>query len=331
MNPVFWKEEKGTSLILLAFTMTALLALAAIGVDIGAAYLRTAEVQTAADSAVMAAGLQMPVKVSDTERQNEITQTGEEYLQKNGVSADDATFYFAEEANGFYYRIGVDINAASETSFAKTFGTDTITFSRGAEARAIPCVSLNDIVPLGVEKSKLTALIESGFTEHVVLKYGSNTEEVVNGAFGAIDLDGIKGGGANDYQTWLCNGYSGYLRVGAVLPIESGNMTGPTYTAVKTRYDVCTHFPLDGGCNKDHYVAGCPRLMKVLVTEYISDPRTNVKLVGFAAFILEDCTTYEEDGYVIGSYVDMVNVGSEYGDLTGDVQSFGVYSLTLSR
>ncbi|MEA4823333.1 MAG: pilus assembly protein TadG-related protein [Clostridiaceae bacterium] len=331
MNKDFWKEEKGASLILLAFAMTAFLALAAIGLDIGTAYLRTAEVQTAADAAVMAAGLQMPVKVSDMERQNEIKQIGQGYLQKNGVSADDATFYFAEEANGLYYRIGVDINAVSETSFARIFGTDTITFSRGAEARAIPCVSLNDIVPLSVEESKLTTLIESGFTEHVVLKYGSNTEEVVEGSFGAIDLDGIKGGGANDYLTWLNNGFGGYLNINDILPVEHGNMTGPTLTGVMERYNACTHYTSDGGCNENHYVASCPRVMKVPVIVYTSGDHSYVKIVGFAAFVLEDYTTYATEGYVIGSYVDTVNVGSEYGDLSGSVQSFGVYSLTLSR
>ncbi len=331
MKKGFWKEENGASLILLAFAMTTFLALAAIGLDIGVAYLRTAEVQTAADAAVMAAGLLMPVKVSDTERQNEIIEIGRDYLAKNGVSAEDAAFYFAEEADGLYYRIGADIDAVSETSFARVFGADTITFSRGAEARAIPCVSLNDVVPLSVEESKLTALIDSGLTEHVVLKYGKNTGGVVQGSFGAIDLDGVKGGGANDYLNWLNYGYSGYLYIGDILPVESGNMAGPTYTGVKARYDACTHFPSEGGCSKEHYVAGCPRLMKVPVIVYTSGSHKEVKLVGFAAFILEDYATYEKDGYVIGSYVDTVNVGSEYGDLTGSVQSFGVYSLTLSR
>ncbi len=54
-------------------------------------------------------------------------------------------------------------------------------------------------------------------------------------------------------------------------------------------------------------------------------------MVGFSAFVMEYYTTYEDLGCVIGSYVNMVNVGAVDGDLTGTASSFGVYSLVLSK
>ena len=56
-----------------------------------------------------------------------------------------------------------------------------------------------------------------------------------------------------------------------------------------------------------------------------------MRVVGFAAFVLEDYATYEDKGCVIGSYVNMVNVGAADGDLTGSADNFGVYSLVLIK
>ncbi|HNX14927.1 MAG TPA: pilus assembly protein TadG-related protein [Oscillospiraceae bacterium] len=326
----FFKDERGSNIVIIALTITALLILAAFVVDLGAAYVKTAEVQTAADAAVMAAGMQLPVEVNDTSKQSAMTATVLEYLQKNGITdTADVNVYFSQTQENLYMRIGVDVPAISKTEFSKIIGVNEVTFTRSAEARTLATTSLNDLVPLSAREDVLNALIASGNTEHVVLKYGKNTGEVVQGAFGAIDLDGVKGGGANDYVSWLTNGYQGNLTVGTVLPIEGGNMAGPTLTGLSARFNACTHFQSDGGCTAAHYDSTCPRVMKVPVIQYINSHY--VKVVGFAAFVIEDYTTYSTQGYVIGTYVDMINIGAATGDITGSAENYGVYSLTLSK
>ncbi len=325
-------QERGESLLIVAFAMTALIGVTATATDLGVAYVKTAQTQTAADAAVLAAGMQLPIDCSDTTKQAEAIATAREYLAKNGVAnSDEATVSFGDLSDGAYHSIAVEQPATSETAFARIFGIDEVTFQRGAEAKVVPCAALSDLVPLSIEESTLNYLIENDLTEHAILKYGTNTEEVDYGAFGAVDLDGVKGGGANDYNTWLANGYQEKLTVGTVLPIEPGNMTGPTYDGVVQRYHACTHYPSDGGCSITKYVDDCPRVMKVPVIEYTDSSHKYVRVVGFAAFVLEDYTTYEDIGCVIGSYVDMVNVGAADGDLTGTADSFGVYSLVLTR
>ncbi|HOP11189.1 MAG TPA: pilus assembly protein TadG-related protein [Oscillospiraceae bacterium] len=324
------KDEQGSNIVVVALSITVILVFAAFVVDLGAAYFKTAEVQTAADAAVMAAGMELPVNVNDTSKQSSMIATVLEYLNKNGITdTTEVNVYFSDEENEFYTRIGVDVPATSPTEFAKIIGVNEVTFTRSAEARTIPCTALSDLVPLSAREDVLAELIASGNTEHVILKYGSNTEEVEQGAFGAIDLDGVKGGGANDYVSWLENGYQGELTVGTILPIEGGNMDGPTLTGLSERFNACTHYQSIGGCTAEHYVSDCPRVMKVPVIQYVDSK--NVKIVGFAAFIIEDYTTYADDGYVIGTYVDMVNIGASKGDLTGTAEDFGVYSLTLSK
>lgn len=326
------QEERGDSIIIVALAMTALIALMASVTDLGAAYVKTAQTQTAVDAAVMAAGLKLPLESSDTTAVAEAAAIARQYLAKNGVSdPENATVVFGELEGGKYHSVDVTMPATSETTFARIFGVDEISFSRTAEARVVPCAAMSDLVPLSIEESTLSELIASGSTQHAILKYGSNDDEVDNGAFGAIDLDGVKGGGANDYTSWLANGYQSKLTVGTVLPVEDGNMTGPTVAGISQRYNACTHYPSLGGCTTAHYDDECPRVMKVPVIVYTDSLHKYVRVVGFAAFVLEDYTTYEDEGCVIGSYVDMVNIGAADGDLTGTAPSFGVYSLVLSK
>jgi len=325
-------EEHGDSIIIVALAMTALLTMAATVTDLGAAYVKTAQTQTAVDAAVLAAGLKLPIDSSDTSAVADAISTAREYLGKNGVSdPENATVVLGELDGGKYHSIDVTMPATSETYFAKVFGVDEISFSRTAQARVVPCTALSDLVPLSIEESVLSSMIASGDTQHAILKYGSNEDEVVDGAFGAIDLDGVKGGGANDYTSWLANGYTDKLTVGTVLPVEDGNMTGPTVAGIAIRYNACTHYPSQGGCNINCYDDECPRVMKIPVIVYNDSQHKYVTVVGFAAFVLEDYTTYEDQGCVIGSYVDMVNIGAADGDLTGTAPSFGVYSLVLSK
>ncbi len=326
------RGERGESLLIVALVMTGLIGMTATVTDLGTAYVKTAQTQTAADAAVMAAGMKLPLDASDAAAVADATATAREYMEKNGAeNAASADVYYGDLYDGSYHLIGVTLDAVSETYFARIFGIDEIAFSRTAEARVVPCTALSDVVPLSVEEDVLSALIASGDTQHVVLKYGTNEEDVENGSFGAIDLDGVKGGGANDYLTWLANGYTEKLTVGTTLPVESGNMTGPTYSGIAQRYNACTHYPSQGGCNASCYAADCPRVMKVPVIRYTDSTNKTVRVMGFAAFVLEDYTTYEAEGYVIGSYVDMVNIGAADGDLTGTAKAYGVYSLVLSK
>ena len=325
-------QESGQSLLVIIFAITAMIGVAATVTDLGAAYVKTAQTQTAVDAAVLATGMTLPIKSGDTVAIDKATAIAKEYLTKNGVTdTSGATVTLGDLNGGSYYSVYVNQPASAPTAFAKIFGITTITFARDAEAKVVPCTALSDLVPLSIQESILNQIIADGKSTHAILKYGLKDENVDNGAFGAIDLDGVKGGGANDYTNWLANGYQAKLTVGTVLPIEPGNMTGPTYAGIVERYNACTHFPSEGGCKITKYVDDCPRVMKIAVIEYTDGSHKYVRIKGFAAFVLEDYTTYADKGCVIGSYANMVNVGAADGDLTGTKPAFGVYSLLLTN
>lgn len=328
----FLAQESGQSLLVIIFAITAMIGVAATVTDLGTAYVKTAQTQTAVDAAVLAAGMTLPVKTGDTTAIAKTTAVAKEYLAKNGVTdTTNTTITLGDLTDGAYYSIYVNQPAAAPTAFAKIFGINTITFARDAKAKVVPCTALSDLVPLSIQEHILNELIANNDTLHCILKYGDNDDEVNNGAFGAIDLDGVKGGGANDYTSWLTYGYQAKLTVGTVLPIEGGNMTGPTYAGIVSRYNACTHFPSEGGCKITKYVDDCPRVMKIAVIEYTDSSHKYVRIKGFAAFVLEDYSTYEDQGCVIGSYANMVNIGAADGDLTGTMPAFGVYSLVLTN
>ncbi|HWS41804.1 MAG TPA: pilus assembly protein TadG-related protein [Pseudoflavonifractor sp.] len=329
------REEGGSVLVLVAGFMTAALLLGALAVDLGCLYVRGGQVQTAADAAVLAAGRLLPIASNDTAGKQKIAAIAAEYLQKNGsYPLEDYEFYFDGPksrcgGSSNLTTFGVKIKGTVLTSFAPVIGVYALSFTKTAEVQSMVCVRLSDVVPLGVERAKLSACLAAGIREHITLKYGAKGGNTLpSGSFGAIDLDGVKGGGANDFRTWLTYGYSGQLAVGSVLPVESGNMAGPTSQAFTSRYSQCTHFPGQGGCTAQHYVSSCPRVIKVPVVEY--EGKKNVRIVGFAAFVLEGQPPGMSDA-ITGSYVDMVTLGSAGGDATGKSENFGVYSLMLSK
>ncbi|MBA4347360.1 MAG: hypothetical protein C0413_00705 [Clostridiales bacterium] len=309
-----------------------MIGVAATVTDLGVAYVKTAQTQTAVDAAVLASGMTLPVKSGDTAAIAKTTAVAKEYLVKNGVTdTTNTTVTLGDLSGGSYYSVYVNQPASADTAFAKIFGINVITFQRDAKAKVVTCTALSDLVPLSIRQSVLEQIIAEGKSMHAILKYGLKDENVDNGAFGAIDLDGVKGGGANDYTNWLANGYQAKLTVGTVLPIEPGNMTGPTYSGIVERYNACTHYASEGGCKITKYVDDCPRVMKISVIEYTDSSNKYVRIKGFAAFVLEDYSTYADKGCVIGSYANMVNIGSADGDLTGTKPAFGVYSLVLTN
>lgn len=329
------REEGGSVLVLVAGFMTVALLLGALAVDLGCLYVRSGQVQTAADAAVLAAGRLLPIASNDTAGKQKITAIAAEYLQKNGsCPLENYEFYFDGPkpkcgSSGSLTTFGVKVRGSVSTSFAPVIGIHTLPFTKTAEVKTMVCVRLSDVVPLGVEHAKLSACLAAGIREHITLKYGSKGDNSLpSGSFGAIDLDGVNGGGANDYRTWLAYGYQGQLAVGSILPVESGNMAGPTSQAFTTRFSQCTHFPGQGGCTLRHYVASCPRVIKVPVVEY--QGKKNVCVTGFAAFVLEGQPCGMKDA-ITGSYVDMVTLGSAGGDPSGTAKDFGVYSLMLSK
>ncbi|MHB8963783.1 MAG: TadE/TadG family type IV pilus assembly protein [Saccharofermentanales bacterium] len=323
----FGSEEKGSSLVIIALAFTILSVAAALVIDLGLAYYRTAELENATDAAALAAGQLLPVDITDTIKINAVKQTAIEYAAKNGV--DDLTLenvLLQNPVNGFYTKITVNITTRVETSFAKVLGIHSIDITRDSKVKIAPVYKVYGAVPFAIKQDVLDYCIATGMTNNIALKFGGGSG--LTGDYGVIDLDGVRSGGANDVELWLNYGFTSMLSSGESLyPVEPGTMDGLIETAVIDRYNSCTHFPNDGGCTTEHFVSDCPRVMTVPVV--VALPNKYVKIVGFAAFVLEPI---QDSGFVYGSLVQETISGIASGTSeVGDAGDYWLYSLILTE
>ena len=315
------REERGSAAVIIAVSLSLLFSFTALAVDFGATYVTNANAQNAADSAALAAAHYLPVSSGDASGMAQVKDVAVSYVEKNGFTIAADGVELGDMVGGRYTSVSVTVSGEVGMTFARVIGIDTVPFKKDAKAKIIPCTSATGVAPLGVEQSVMDAAIASGNTQHIYLKYGGGDGDT--GSYGAIDLDGVKGGGANDFESWLLNGYSGTITVGeGLLPVEPGNMAAPTETAISARYYQCTHYPDQGGCSIDHYDSNCPRLLKTLVIETVGTQYVKVK--GFAVFIIEG--VYGDE--VLGSYVKMLEPDLAGGDADWSAE-YGLYSVRL--
>jgi Flp pilus assembly protein TadG len=115
---LFFKEESGVAVIFLAISMVVLMGFTALAVDFGLVYYQRSQLQTALDSAALAAAQKLP----DTAAAR---QTAIEYAKKNGVkvNSDDEIFVEFLDSDSI---VRVTASQETKTSFAKVFNVDTI-------------------------------------------------------------------------------------------------------------------------------------------------------------------------------------------------------------
>jgi Flp pilus assembly protein TadG len=320
-----FKEESGSAVVLAAVALIVVLSVSGLVIDLGQAYVEAGNVQTAADSAALAACMQLPVSLSDSSAIQQVQATALEYVQKNGFDPSAVlSVELTDVYSGKYYGVKVNLVSNVPYYFGPIIGIDAATVHKSAKSLLNPVTSTDAAVPLGIETGRLSTVITECQGQHVIIKYGGGDGS--GSFFGALDLDGVKGGGARDFETWLTFGYGGELTSGTVLPIEPGNMAGPTTSAFLTRYNQCTHFPGQGGCTLDHFENDCPRVVTLIA--YTMVDSSSVRVEGFVPFVLESANGY---GEIVASMVTMLtNEGQTDGILAG-TGDYGIYKVRLAE
>jgi hypothetical protein len=329
---MFWKRllkhEDGQSVVIGAIALIAVLAMTGIVVDTGLSYIKASQYQNAVDAAVLAAGSKLPVPVSEENDNKKIACKLFllDYLNKNSIPPEDiaaTTVVFGDIVGGNYTSVKATVTTYVQYGFGPIVGINGKTVIKSAKSKIQTVTASDDIVPLGVEKGAFqTALAAgSGSIDFIVKDTGGGGEE---GFYGAIDLDSVQGGGAPDFEIWLMYGYGGNIYLGDILPIEAGNMAGPTYDAFTARYSQCTHFPGDGGCNALHFDPDCPRVIQLLVYTMV-DSHT-VKVEGYAPFVLKTIT---ESGEIVASYVKVKTQEGSPTEVSDSTPSYGLYKISL--
>ena len=117
------RNNKGTSLVIMSFMLTAILGMSAVVIDIGRVIIEKQRLQNAVDSAVLAAAQELPNTVKAVEIANE-------YIKENGYDTTDISITFSDSDSA------IDIKGVKETDFmfARILGFDSKTVECSAGA-----------------------------------------------------------------------------------------------------------------------------------------------------------------------------------------------------
>ncbi len=313
-----FRPEDGISAIFVALTLSGLLAISSLTIDMGLAYVDASKIQNVADAVALSLGQYLPVGEEDQEKKALIVAKAIEYARKNDyedLTEDDISF--SGLVSGKYRSLTVTVSKTSTTYLAKVVGIDDITTEKTAAVSAVPAGSITGGVPIGISSKAYTDAVSSGQTEHVVFKDGGGSGE--NGFFGYIVIDGSNGNAAA-LLNFFEHGYQGEVKIGDTLPTATGNKASVARKGVAYRMSACCHNRSSGGCTVDCYVEGCPRIMYVLIYDFINS--STVKVKGFAAIILEESDDADE---IKGSFI---NLNVSYTNYTSDTDC-GIYTYRL--
>lgn len=279
-------DEKGSAAIFLALFLTALIGTAALVTDVGLLYVTRMRLVNMADAAALAGAQEMP---EDAAKARTVAL---EYLASNGIEESDTVEILTSSSNR---TIQVKIKRKVHLLFAKVLGVHHSVVEASAKAKVGAPKGLTGVAPLGISNQTLQ------FGKLYSLKVGS-PPTLAAGFFGALTLGKP---GASSYEHNLKYGYQGTLSVGDVVDTESGNMSGPTSNAISYRVDQ------DPTSTIYDFSRDSTRIILVPVYEPYqveNDVVYQVKIIGFASFLLDSSPGNGKDNWVNGYFIRNVAV-----------------------
>lgn len=297
--------ERGAVLVLVAAAMVALLGFVALVTDLGLIYVQRTRLTNAADAAALAGVQELPGAPGEAEF------VAREYAVKNGVDPGELEIGVAADNRSLTVRPRRNVKLL----FARVLGIYDQDVEASATASVAALSGAAGTAPFSIQEQQL----EYGW--EYVLKVGGGDGET--GWFRVLDLDGDRGGGADEYEQYVKYGYQGMIRVGDVIPVETGNMSGKTSKGVQYRIDLC-----EDGCTFENFKRDCSRVIIVPVVKRLGGKGADqsVEIRGFAAFFLEGVKGQGNDSEVTGRFVRTVYPGE-----AGSGEGYGVQAVRLIR
>ncbi|AYC28635.1 Tad domain-containing protein [Paenisporosarcina cavernae] len=277
------RNEKGNIVLTSAFLFVVLTAFAGLVVDGGHLYLTKSNLQKAANAAVLSGG-------------QELTRDSEEPTRDivhDILEAHDAEAYLQTTDIELKKSVKVSLTKPVELFFSKIVGVESVDVSVSSKAQLGVMSRAFGAAPIGIDDS-----IPLVFGQEYVLKV--DEEGVDTGFFGALALEGP---GAKLYEDNLLHGFDGELKVGDIVDTQTGNIAGPTKSAIDILVNSCS----------DPNERDCPRVL--LIPVYVpynvqSNQMKQVKIVGFAYFYISEPMN-SNDKTIKGKFLRRVGTGFE--------------------
>ena len=364
------RGNKGQVLVLVALAIFVLLGFAALGIDVGYMYSVRHELQRSADAGALAGAsaftegdwndlsmeLDHPRGIADDRARVFAAKDKVVQTTLNRVSEVTVTF-------PTYDRIRVDTSRNVDLFFARIFGMGTkmITAYAVAEAspaaKKLPCIKpwgipypWNDTNGNGKYDNNETinytcppgANLDNAFCPGtpIILKIGTpsgkkDQPDVASlqqepGHFFALDF----GSGAKTYNEAIKLGCPDetVISVGSEVPLEPGNMVGPTYQGVTSdadslyNQDPTSHWdaekmhPVSDLYNDNNWMDS-PRVVRIPIYDpfiALSNGKTNMVVADFAGFWVDNCVKDGNQGTVYGRFIPASAFGESEGAGSGE-------------
>lgn len=287
----FREDERGNIIVIAAFLMLVLTAFAGLVVDGGQLYMTKTKLQKVANAAAISGGQELKTNAGQ-----KVTVIVDDILKAhNALPYRQSVVVIPEK------QVTVKLKESVPLFFSSIVGMNAVDISVKATAAVGVMSRVNGAAPIGIDES-------------VPLVYGNpytlKVDETASatGNFGALALQGP---GAKLYEQNLMYGFDGELKIGDILNTQTGNLAGPTKTAVDYLLTTCT----------DMTARDCSRIL--IIPVYVpflvqSNQLKQIKITGFAHFYISEPMN-TKDKTVKGIFLERVGTGfhSEAASIKG--------------
>jgi Flp pilus assembly protein TadG len=292
-------NERGVVIIWIAFFMLFMLGFVALGIDVAKLMATRTELQNAADAAALAGASAVNSQTGNVMADSAVARAQETAVKNKAfvneplpvqLLAADVSFPTNRQVK-VVVRRDATAGGAVVTHVAQVLGIRSLAITATAVAEASPASEQCErLVPMGAIPPPGQAGFLVGCSNVYSLKLGAGSG--TTGNYQALDFPGCDEGtcagysptGANTYRCLLASGYSCCVKIGQTIQTEPGNMTGPTRQGLQDRWDADN----DRRSNICYsaYTGNRNRIVNVPVIQSLGNGRTDVKVIGFAAFFL---------------------------------------------
>jgi Putative Flp pilus-assembly TadE/G-like len=213
------------------------------------------------------------------------------------------------------------------TEFARVFGIASLEMNADATAIVEPTQTATcGVVPLAAIPTGTPFL--PGCEQSYALKTPGGAG--ANGNYNALQIPPCGQGeclnnGASGFKCMLQHGSCCPIAIGQQLQTQTGNMSGPTTSAIKYRFDNDVD-SREGICHSS-YTGNGQRVVLVPITTPIGNGTNWVTVTGFASFFISTIPDNGNDNLITGEFLDLVVPGIGGPSAPGAA----AYSLRLSE
>ena len=296
------RNERGQGLVLAILAMAVLLGFVAMTVDIGLLYNQRRDLQNAADAAALAGAAELP------DNPDRAVARAQQWAVKNGIAVSEIKSITVQTTSYPDDTLHVEIGQTFDWVFARVLGKTQSDVGAEASAKIGSPVAMSGLMPWAVTDEIFLGLTSG---DSVTLKYDAT--DPTTGNFQPVQLDGS---GANVYGDTIKYGSDSTICAAgyetptcpSVITTETGNLVGPTRTAVQwleqNAPSTCDDFPevftpdtdnpgeyeLTASCNPWSTTQPATMVAVIPVIDQLCNGSCDVTVLRFAMVLIEGIT-----------------------------------------